>query len=162
MFGSTHSGANAYAKVGLETGVVAASPHKLVIMLYEGAMAAIASAIPQMQARNIAAKGNSISKAITIIDSGLRASLNKEVGGQIALNLDALYEYMSSQLVVANVNNDPKILEEVYELLKGLKDAWEKVSPAADQAQPAQQAQPVSRTQAYDTPTVSQQRLVKA
>jgi flagellar protein FliS len=164
MFGSTHSGANAYAKVGLETGVVAASPHKLVIMLFEGAMVAIASAIQQMQAGDIAAKGQSISKAITIIDSGLRASLNKEVGGEIALNLDALYEYMSSRLVIANLKNQPTILEEVYQLLKGLKDAWEKMPPPANSA-PAdqvQQPQPASKAQAYDTPAVQQSRLVKA
>lgn len=164
MFGSTRSGANAYAKVGLETGVAAASPHKLVIMLFEGAMVAIASAIQQMQAGDIPAKGQSISKAITIIDSGLRASLNKEIGGEIALNLDALYGYMSSRLIIANLKNQPTILEEIYQLLKGLKDAWEQITPLADNAtvEKPEQPQVAPKTQAYDTHAVQQSRLVKA
>lgn len=130
MFGSTTSGAKAYAAVGVETGVVAASPHKLVVMLFEGAMVAISSAIQHMQSGNVAAKGQSISKAILIIDSGLRASLDKKVGGEVALNLDALYEYMSNRLVIANMKNQQSILEEVYQLLKGLKDTWEAIAPA--------------------------------
>lgn len=163
MFGSTPKGANAYAQVGVETGVAAASPHKLIVMLFEGAMIAISSAIQHMQAGNIPAKGQAISKAITIIDSGLRASLDKKVGGEIALNLDALYEYMSNRLVVANLKNQKAVLEEVYQLLKGLKDAWETITPpqntSSDAAQPAPQ---VSKTQAYDALAPQTSRLVKA
>lgn len=148
MFGAPRSGANAYATVSLETGVAAASPHKLVVMLFEGAMVAVASAIQHMQSGDIANKGKAISKAISIIDNGLRASLDKKVGGEIALNLDALYEYMSSRLLVANLKNQPQVLEEVYQLLKGLKDAWESITPAAastgepPQQSTAQQAKP--------------------
>ena len=137
MFGSAKNGANAYAKVGVETGVAAASPHKLIVMLFEGAMVAVASGIQHMQAGNMAAKGAAISKAISIIDSGLRASLDKKVGGEIALNLDALYEYMSNRLLTANLKNQVSILEEVYQLLKGLKDAWESIAPVQAAAQPA-------------------------
>lgn len=165
MFGSTPSGANAYAKVGVETGVTTASPHKLVVMLFEGAMVAIASAIQHMQAGEIASKGRAISKAITIIDNGLRASLDKKVGGEIALNLDALYEYMSTRLLIANVKNQPAILEEVYQLLKGLKDAWEAITPPADspvQAQQTEPAQGAPKTQAYDALAPQTSRLVKA
>ena len=131
MFGS-QSGAGAYAKVGVETGVVAASPHSLVVMLFEGAMVAVASALQHMQAGNIEAKGAAISKAIMIIDSGLRASLNKEAGGGLALNLDALYEYMSRRLVIANLKNQQAILEEVHQLLKGLKGSWEAIGKAGE------------------------------
>lgn len=165
MFGSTLNGANAYAKVGVETGVTAASPHKLVVMLFEGAMVAVASGIQHMQAGNIAKKGEAISKAISIIDSGLRASLDKKVGGEIALNLDALYEYMSNRLLIANLKNQQAILEEVYQLLKGLKDAWESIAPAADATSSpaqAQQAQPAPRINAYDAPASQPSRLVKA
>lgn len=142
MFSSTNSGINAYAKVGVETGVAAASPHKLIVMLFEGAMVSILSAIQHMQAGEIAKKGEAISKAITIIDGGLRASLDKKVGGEIALNLDALYEYMSTRLVTANLKNQPTILEEVYQLLKGLKDAWESISPGASTAAASEVAAP--------------------
>ncbi len=161
MFGSSHSGANAYAKVGVETGVVAASPHKLVVMLFEGAMIAIASAIQQMQAGNIPAKGQSISKAISIINDGLRASLDKEVGGEVALNLDALYEYMSNRLLIANLKNQPKILEEVYQLLKGLKDAWSAIAPTAANIE-QKPAQVAPAPQAYDNLAPKPSRLVKA
>lgn len=160
MFGSTNSGARAYAAVGVETGVVAASPHKLVVMLFEGAMVAIASAIQQMQAGDIPAKGKSISKAITIIDSGLRASLDKKVGGEVALNLDALYEYMGDRLVIANLKNQQSALEEVYQLLKGLKDAWEAIAPTADKV--AQQLPTAATPTAYDALEPHSPSLAKA
>jgi flagellar secretion chaperone FliS len=134
MFGSMHSGANAYAKVGIETGVVAASPHKLIVMLFDGALAAVATALQHMKTGNIPGKGQSISKAITIIDSGLRASLDHKVGGEIAVNLDALYEYMSNQLMTANLNNQAELLEEVQRLLQELRSAWEAIAPATGQA----------------------------
>lgn len=162
MFGSTASGAKAYANVGVETGVAAASPHKLVVMLFEGAMLAISSAIQHMQSGNIAQKGTAISKAITIIEDGLRASLDKKVGGEVALNLDALYEYMGKRLVVANLKNQQSILEEVYQLLKGLKDAWESIAPAPGSAAP-QQSQPAAPQKAYDAlAPQAPSRLVKA
>lgn len=162
MFGSSPGGANAYAKVGVETGVAAASPHKLIVMLFEGAMVAVASGIQHMQSGDIAAKGMAISKAISIIDNGLRASLDKKVGGEIALNLDALYEYMSSRLLIANLKNQPKILEEVYQLLKGLKDAWEAITPTPSNVEQQSQPQATPKTQAYDSLTPASSRLVKA
>ena len=80
-----------------------------------------------------AAKGRAISQAIAIIDSGLRASLDKTAGGEIAVSLDALYEYMSNRLLIANLNNDPAILEEVSNLLSQLREAWEAIgSPASN------------------------------
>lgn len=124
MFGTMKRGVNAYANVGLETGVASASPHKLIIMLYDGAMAALLGAKGNMAAGNIAAKGSAISKAITIIDNGLRASLDKEAGGEIAANLDALYDYMSRRLLQANLQNDVAIVEEVHRLLADLREAW--------------------------------------
>lgn len=124
MFGSTSRGVNAYAKVGLETGIVAASPHRLIEMLFDGAIISVISAMQHMRESNIAAKGQAISKAITIIDGGLRASLDKKVGGEIAVNLDSLYEYMSNRLLMANIKNQPEILEEIKNLLIDLKGAW--------------------------------------
>ena len=133
MFGSRHTGVHAYANVGMETGVVAASPHKLIVMLFDGALVALNAALSGMRSGNIAEKGKSISKAILIIDSGLRAALDKKAGGEIAEGLDSLYEYMSGRLVTANVTNDPAILEEVQRLLIELRDAWNAIAdtPAA-------------------------------
>jgi len=140
MFGTTSRGVNAYAKVGLETGVTSASPHKLIVMLYDGALAAIMTAITQMKAGNVQEKGKAISKAIQIIDNGLRASLDKEAGGEIARNLDALYDYMSRRLLEANIKNQPEILDEVRGLLADLRDTWNQIggTPAAtNNTQPA-------------------------
>jgi flagellar protein FliS len=164
MFGSTHSGANAYAKVGVETGVATASPHKLVAMLFDGAMVAIAIAQQHMKSGNLSGKGQSISKAIQIIDNGLRASLDKNVGGQIAENLDALYEYMSNQLINANLKNQPEPLEEVHQLLKDLKQAWDAIDPAAKMAQQPAPAMPQAAPKAsgYDSLAPHTSRLVKA
>lgn len=127
MFGSSNAGAGAYAKVGLETGVAAASPHRLVVMLFEGAIAAISAAANHMQAGEIAKKGMAVSKAIMIIEHGMRASLNKDAGGDISANLDALYEYMCRRLMQANLNNDAALLQEVLALLSELKGAWDSI-----------------------------------
>ena len=130
MFGSSQArGANAYAKVGIETGVIAASPHKLIVMLFDGAIVAISNAINHMNNKDIAAKGHSISKAIAIIENGLRASLDKKSGGEIALSLDSLYEYMTNRLVQANLNNQVEMLTEVQTLLRDLKVSWEAINP---------------------------------
>jgi flagellar protein FliS len=128
MFGSRQTGVHAYAKVGMETGVVAASPHKLIVMLFDGALVALNAAVHGMRSGNIGEKGKSISKAIMIIDSGLRAALDKKAGGEIAEGLDSLYEYMSGRLLTANITNDPAILEEVQRLLIELRDAWNAIA----------------------------------
>ncbi|WP_338849041.1 flagellar export chaperone FliS [Massilia sp. W12] len=132
MFGSAQQGANAYANIGIETGVAAATPHRLVIMLYEGAMVAIAQAIAHMKAGNIPAKGQAISKAVMIIESGLRASLDKKAGQEIAQSLDSLYEYMGNRLLLANLRNQPEILEEVHRLLTELKTAWDQIGDSVN------------------------------
>jgi flagellar protein FliS len=128
---------HSYAKVGVETGVLAASPHKLIVMLFDGAVVALRTAALQMASGNVPEKGKAISKAIEIIDNGLRASLNKEAGGQIAENLDSLYEYMSARLLTANIKNDSVILDEVQGLLVELRDAWNAIG-----AQPLTAAAP--------------------
>ncbi|MET0320298.1 MAG: flagellar export chaperone FliS [Duganella sp.] len=128
MFGSRQTGVHAYAKVGMETGVVAASPHKLIVMLFDGALVALNSALGAIRSGNIAEKGKSLSKAILIIDSGLRSSLDKKAGGEIAEGLDSLYEYMSGRLLTANIQSDAGIVEEVQRLLIELRDAWNAIA----------------------------------
>ena len=132
MFGSHARGANAYANVSMETGVSSATPHKLSVMLFDGALVAVTTAMMHMKTGNIASKGQAISKAILIIDSGLRASLDKKIGGPIAANLDALYEYMSNRLLIANLKNQLEILEEVHALLNDLKGAWVEIGNRND------------------------------
>ena len=143
---NTNKAISAYTKIGVESGVTAADPHKLISMLYQGALLAIANAKNGILRHDIAAKGKAISHAILIIDSGLNASLDKKVGGELALNLSALYDYMSKRLLLANLNNDMEILDEVARLLADLKGAWESIrqpvvkteSPVVRPAQPEQ------------------------
>lgn len=145
MFGFSPKGANAYAKVGLETGVAASSPHQLIVMLFDGALVAVRNAITHMKAGDVPKKGQAISKAIMIIDDGLRMSLDKKAGGEIAANLDALYAYMSGRLLEANLHNRIDYLEEVYRLLADLKSAWDAIGEQAKQAgAPAAPAAPAA------------------
>lgn len=159
MFGSMKSGANAYAKVSVETGVLAANPHKLIVMLFEGALVAVTTAAKQMAAGDIAAKGKAISKAIAIIEDGLRASLDRKAGGEIAANLDALYQYMTGRLVIANRDNDPAILEEVQRLLGELKGAWDAIGAPANTAATAA---PAAGAAAYDNAPAGGAALMRA
>lgn len=133
MFGMKQLGINAYANVGLETGVVDASPLKLTVMLYEGAITACIQAQQAMQQNNIAQKGACITKAVSIIDNGLRASLDKRAGGEIANNLDQLYQYMTRSLMQASLHLDLKKVGEIQQLLMELKSAWESLEKNAVQ-----------------------------
>ena len=129
MFSPGHSGANAYARVGVETGVMGASPHRLIVMLYQGARQAIAQARMHVQQGNVPARGEAIGKAIQIVESGLQLSLNLEVGGEIAERLDALYSYMSRRLLEANIKQSEAMLVEVDGLLATLEEAWIGIAP---------------------------------
>lgn len=128
-----------YTKVGVESGVTAADPHKLISMLYQGALLAIAKAKNDILCKDTPAKGAAISKAIAIIDEGLNASLNKNAGGELAQNLSSLYQYMCTRLIAANLNNDIAALDEVACLLNELKGAWDGIRQpvaAADAVMP--------------------------
>lgn len=126
---NTGYGAQAYAQTGKETSVLKASPEQLIVLLYEGAISAIKRAKLQMQLDNIQGKGEEISKALRIIEEGLRAALNPEAGGEIAQELDRLYDYVVRTLVNANVNNDVKSLESAENVLSDLVDAWREIRP---------------------------------
>lgn len=121
----------AYTNVGVESNVIAADPHRLISMLYQGALLAIANAKKAVQHKDIPAKCAAISKALLIIDEGLNASLDKKAGGELAENLSSLYNYMCSRLAQANLKNDIAALDEVTTLLTDLKSAWDNIRPAA-------------------------------
>lgn len=141
---------NTYSRVGVETGITGASSHKLVTMLFDGAILAVFRGKSFMQQGNVAAKGESISKAIAIIDEGLKVSLDEESGGELAKNLKSLYEYMSHRLLMANLKNDVEGLDEVARLLGELKAAWEQIgqqvkssaAPVVDHDVPSSSARP--------------------
>ena len=134
MYTQSAIAANAYANVGLETGVVAASPHQLIIMLYEGAELAVRMAIKHMNEGDIAKKSAAISKASNVILEGLRAALDIKQGGDLALQLDGLYAYMNQRLMLAHIKNETGPLEEVLGLLRELHAAWLKISSSGQHA----------------------------
>jgi flagellar secretion chaperone FliS len=129
MYTNIKNAAKTYATTNLESGAIAANPHKLIAMLFEGAMIAILKAENHMVKKEVAAKSLAINKATDIILMGLDASLNMEAGGEIGENLHALYTYMSQQLVLANLHNDQSKLKEVYGLLLDLKNTWDAIAP---------------------------------
>jgi flagellar protein FliS len=132
--------AKSYSNLDVETGVASASPQQLIIMLYDGAIQSLRAAKIGIMNRQAAEKGREISKAISIIDDGLRAALDVDAGGDIARNLMGLYDYMSNRLLLANLKNDIKMIDEVAKLLVELKGAWEALGavdqPAAHSPQP--------------------------
>jgi flagellar protein FliS len=132
---------NAYRKAGVECVVDSASPHQLVLMLFEGAQIAIAKARLHMQFGEIAAKGEAILKAVCIIDQGLKASLDTRQGGELAVRLQALYDYMVSRITHANLHNDPQPLDEVARLLGELEQAWRQIGHAKAAPPPTKEPQ---------------------
>lgn len=124
VYSQAHRAAQQYGSVAVHAGIEAATPHRLIQMLMEGALEKIAVAKGHMVQGHIAEKGEQISWAISIIE-GLRASLDKESGGEIAANLNDLYEYMNARLVDANLRNDVQLLDEVAGLLRQVKSGWD-------------------------------------
>ncbi len=117
-------GVSQYGKVAVGTEASFASPHRLIQMLMEGALDKIAFARGQIERKDYAEKGRNITWAISIIQ-GLSESLDLESGGEIAANLEGLYDYMVRCLLLANKDNDITKLDEVASLLKEVKSAWD-------------------------------------
>lgn len=126
-YSSARNAPSQYSKMAVQTGIESASPHRLIQMLMEGALEKLARAKGFMQRSDIRAKGQQIGWAISIIE-GLKSSLNKAEGGDIAQNLEDLYIYMEQRLIVANRDNDPAILDEVIALMRQIKDGWDGIA----------------------------------
>jgi flagellar protein FliS len=120
------SSLQSYRKVSLESEIAVASPHRIIQMMFEGALQRIAQAKYAIQQKNPAQKGENIGKAISII-AGLSGSLNMDAGADVSANLDSLYEYMLRRLSEANVANDVEMLEEVSALLRTIKEGWDAI-----------------------------------
>ena len=113
-----------YQSVNHQTSIVDADGHKLIQLLFDGALERISMAKGQIQANNIEGKNRLINKAIEIV-GGLREFLDKEKGGDLAERLDSLYEYIERRLFEANLQNDIEILDETVKLLKNVRSGWE-------------------------------------
>jgi flagellar protein FliS len=129
-FGRSPQFAQAYRSIATQTGVAAADPHRLVAMLYEGFLEALAEARGAMRQREIERKGRALTRAMMIVEEGLRGALNHQAGGALAHDLDRLYGYVSMQLLQANLRNDEALIDECQRLVQPLSEAWAAIAPA--------------------------------
>ncbi len=141
------SAIKSYNNVSVESNVMGADPHKLISLLFNGALLEIGNARNFILRKETQAKGASISRAIAIIGDGLNASLDKNVGGELAQNLSSLYEYMVFRLIDANLKNDIAILDEVTRLLTDLKSAWDSIRPQVVQSDTQHKSPDNTKTQ---------------
>jgi len=116
-----------YQSVNNQAQIIDASPHRLIQMLMEGGLSRMAQAKGALERGQTALKGELIGKAIAIV-GGLREALNAEKGEELAVKLDALYEYMMVRLSEANLKNDTAALEEVMGLLREVKTGWDAIA----------------------------------
>lgn len=119
--------ASSYKTVGLETSVMGANPHQLVGLLFDGLQQSLASAKAAMLSGDIAAKGRSISRAVRILEEGLKAGLDAERGGKLAANLRSLYDYCILKTTEANLRNDAAMVDEVIRLIDPVSDGWNQI-----------------------------------
>jgi len=126
---SMKTAVNAYQTVQVDAAVLGASPHELITKLLARAIEAVGDAKGFMLTGDVAAKGQEIKIATSIISDGLRSSLDMAEGGEIAGNLDALYEYMVRLLLKAHAGNNTADLDEVAALLREIKSGWDGIKP---------------------------------
>jgi flagellar protein FliS len=129
MFASRLYPTNAYSNVQVETSVNGADRHQLISLLLDGALSSIASAASAIERDDAGAKRRAISRAVGIVDEGLRSALDHDAGGQVAATLHSLYSYVVVRLTQANVNNDFGMLRECSSLLQPVRDAWAAIRP---------------------------------
>lgn len=116
---------NAYSNNYLESQIKSASPEQLLVMFYDGAIRFGNQAIKAIEDRNIEKRNYSINKACAIITE-LNATLDHNIGGEIAKDLNRLYDYMLRELHQANSSNNTRKIEVVVQLLSELRDTWKK------------------------------------
>jgi len=134
------SSISAYKSVAAHSAVHEADPHQLICLLLDGALDRMVVAKSHITRKDMIAKA-SVMHRVTEIIMELRESLNLSAGGEIAANLDALYDYMIRRLLAANINNDAGIVDEVIGLLKPVRDSWYQIGPQARSLQSAAAAQ---------------------
>ncbi|MDM4764504.1 flagellar export chaperone FliS [Pelomonas sp. SE-A7] len=122
-----------YNKIGVETDVLNASPHRLVSLLFDGLFDAMNQALGAIQHGNVELKGRSLTRAVRILDEGLKAGLNLEAG-PLAADLRDLYVYTCARLTHANLHSDPRAVQECVQLLQPIREAWAGIAPRVDSA----------------------------
>jgi flagellar protein FliS len=118
---------SAYRNVGAHAQVAAADPHRLIQLMLGSALERVTAARGHLERGEVARKGEQISKAVTIVGS-LSDSLDLAKGGDVASNLQGLYDYMTRRLTEANLRNDAALLDEVAGLLREIKSGWDAIT----------------------------------
>lgn len=125
MFAALANPKKAYGDVGTEIGVSTADSHRLILMLFDGALMAVSSAVVAMERNDIEARAQAVTRAIEIISNGLKVSLDRSSGGDLADRLAGLYDYICARLLYASLHQNPAALQEAMQLLGELKEAWQ-------------------------------------
>lgn len=125
-YANMHGALKQYRRIGVDTEIPEATPHRRVQLLLEGVLDRVAVATGCIERGDIPNKGAQIGRAVSIIDN-LRAALDHEVGGEMAGNLDSLYVYMARRLTEANLHNRVADLQEVAALVREIKLGWDAI-----------------------------------
>ena len=152
-------GAKAYSKLGLETDVISGEPHRLILMLFDGALLSIQKGRSHLAARRIAEKCQAITTAIEIVDMGLLASIDPRHDPEFAARLTSLYRYVAMRLLQGNVRNDVQALDEAARILGDLRAAWLQIAPGGPKAA---DAAPVAPRRAVETTVSPARRAISA
>jgi flagellar protein FliS len=123
----TPRSASAYQRINVETSMHTIDQHQLVSLLLEGVLSAVATARGALARGDVSTKCASISKAVRILEEGLMTALDRELGGEVAASLEAVYDYALRRLIQANARNDDAILQEVTRLIEPIAQAWKEM-----------------------------------
>lgn len=126
MAGPMRGSMKAYKSVALDSQKTVATPYKVVQMLLAGALERLAKARTAIEKQEFAKRGELLSATLMIV-AELRMALDHEAGGDIAANLDNLYEFMMGEIVQANIHDDIEKLETVSRLLREIKESWDAI-----------------------------------
>ena len=107
------------------------TPYQAVELLLDGALECISKARIAQQENNVAQRGEAVGTTLTILGL-LQDSLDKSLGGDLAENLDALYDYMTRRLASVAVDNTAHSLEEVQGIILQLREGWAEIDPASE------------------------------
>ena len=115
-----------YGQIKNDTQTTYASPHQLMLMLFDGAIEAMSFTIGAIENNNFELRSKQNSRSITIIN-GMRECLDMETGGELADNLYSLYQYMTKELFKASYKNDAETIQNIQTMLKDIRGSWEKI-----------------------------------
>jgi flagellar protein FliS len=124
--------ASAYRNIGIETRAHKHDQHQLATLMFEAVLESLSAAQGAINDRDVNAKVKHLNKAVRILQDGLRTSLDLENGGELAANLDALYDYAVLQITTANLHNDALKLAAVADLIRPIAEAWQQIRPGSE------------------------------